>query len=65
MVIVPTGVSVKGTPVRLDVMPKTRPPYAPEFRRRMIDLVRAGRDPDLDEPLVQVETGREPPTPKI
>jgi transposase len=27
-------------------MPKTRPPYAPEFRRQMIDLVRAGRDPD-------------------
>ena len=26
-------------------MPKTRPPYAPEFRRQMIDLVRAGRDP--------------------
>jgi transposase len=27
-------------------MPKTRPPYAPEFRRQMIDLARAGRDPD-------------------
>jgi transposase len=27
-------------------MPKTRPPYAPEFRRQMIDLVRAGGDPD-------------------
>ena len=27
-------------------MPKTRPPYAPEFRRQMIELVRAGRDPD-------------------
>ena len=27
-------------------MPKTRPPYAPEFRRQMIDLVHAGRDPD-------------------
>ena len=26
-------------------MPKTRPPYAPEFRRQMFDLVRAGRDP--------------------
>ena len=26
-------------------MPKTRPPYAPEFRRQMVDLVRAGRDP--------------------
>ena len=27
-------------------MPKTRPPYSPEFRRRMVELVRAGRDPD-------------------
>lgn len=27
-------------------MPKTRRPYAPEFRRQMIELVRAGRDPD-------------------
>jgi len=27
-------------------MPKTRRPYAPEFRRQMIDLVRAGRDPE-------------------
>jgi transposase len=26
-------------------MPKPRPPYAPEFRRRMVELVRAGRDP--------------------
>jgi transposase len=26
-------------------MPKTRPPYAPEFRRQMVDLARAGRDP--------------------
>jgi transposase len=26
-------------------MPKTRPPYAPEFRRQMVGLVRAGRDP--------------------
>src|SRR5258708_28594408 len=26
-------------------MSKTRPPYAPEFRRQMVDLVRAGRDP--------------------
>jgi len=26
-------------------MPKTRPPYAPEFRRQMVDLVHAGRDP--------------------
>jgi len=27
-------------------MPKFRPPYSPEFRRQMVDLVRAGRDPD-------------------
>lgn len=26
-------------------MPKTRPPYAPEFRRQMVELVRAGRGP--------------------
>ena len=24
-------------------MPKSNPPYAPEFRRQMIDLVRSGR----------------------
>ena len=28
------------------LMPRTRPPYSPEFRRQMVDLVRAGRDPD-------------------
>jgi transposase len=27
-------------------MSKTRPPYTPEFRRQMIELVRAGRSPD-------------------
>ena len=27
-------------------MPRSRPPYAPEFRRRMIELVRAGRAPE-------------------
>ena len=26
-------------------MSKTHPPYAPEFRRQMVELVRAGRDP--------------------
>lgn len=26
-------------------MPKTHPPDAPEFRRQIVDLVRAGRDP--------------------
>lgn len=27
-------------------MPRTRPPYAPEFRRQMVELVRAGRSPE-------------------
>src|SRR4029077_20917847 len=27
-------------------MPRTRPPYSPEFRRQMVDLVRAGHNPD-------------------
>ena len=27
-------------------MPKTRAPYAPEFRRQMVNLIRAGRDPN-------------------
>jgi transposase len=27
-------------------MPKTRRPYAPEFRRQMVELVRAGRLPE-------------------
>ena len=27
-------------------MPKSRPPYSPGFKRQMVDLVRAGRDPD-------------------
>ena len=27
-------------------MPISRPPYAPEFRQQMIDLVRAGRNPE-------------------
>ena len=26
-------------------MPQTRPPYAPEFRQQMLELVRAGRTP--------------------
>lgn len=26
-------------------MPKTRPPYSPEFRRQIVDRVRSGRDP--------------------
>lgn len=27
-------------------MPKSHPPYSPEFRRRLLDLVRAGRTPE-------------------
>ena len=27
-------------------MPKSRPPYPPEFRRQMVALVRSGRDPE-------------------
>ena len=27
-------------------MPKTRPPYPPEFRRRLVELVQAGRSPE-------------------
>ena len=27
-------------------MPRTRGPYAPEFKARMVELVRAGRSPD-------------------
>jgi len=27
------------------IMPKTRPPYSAEFRRHMVELVGAGRDP--------------------
>ena len=26
-------------------MPRTRPPYAPEFRRQIVELARAGRTP--------------------
>jgi transposase len=26
-------------------MPKSRPPYAPEYRRRIVELARAGRSP--------------------
>jgi len=27
-------------------MPRTRPPYSPEYRQQIIDLVRAGRNPE-------------------
>ena len=40
-------------------MSKTRLPYSPEFRRQMVELVRAGRDPDdlarEFEPTAQVD----------
>ena len=28
------------------IMPRSHPAYSPEFRRQMVDLVRAGRSPD-------------------
>ena len=28
-------------------MPKAKPPYPPEFRRRMVELVRAGQSPEV------------------
>jgi len=27
-------------------MPRSRPPYPPEFRRQMVEPVRAGRNPE-------------------
>lgn len=27
-------------------MPKSKPPYAPEFRQQMVELVRSGRKPE-------------------
>lgn len=27
-------------------MPRSRPPYAPEFRQQILELIRAGRTPD-------------------
>ena len=32
--------------VQETTMAKTRPPYTPEFRRQMVELVRAGRSPE-------------------
>ena len=29
-----------------DTMPRSRPPYSPEYRQQMVDLVRGGRTPD-------------------
>jgi hypothetical protein len=47
-------------------MPITRPPYSPEFRRQMVDLVRAGRSPEVLHsvaipPAKQVEPWATPP----
>ena len=45
-----TGVDpVSWTPSDLgeeDTMPRSRPPYSPEYRQQMVDLVRGGRTPD-------------------
>ena len=43
-------------------MAKTRPPYTPEFRRQMVELVRAGRSPrnwrrSLNRPRSRSGTG--------
>ena len=37
-------------------MPRSRPVYAPEFRRQMVELVRAGRSPE------ELSREFEPPT---
>jgi hypothetical protein len=57
----PLGDEAKGDPWRIievgfvdtrtfvfkeSTMTKTRPPYPPEFRRQMVELVRAGRSPE-------------------
>ena len=57
-------------------MAKTRPPYSPEFRRQIVELVCAGRDPDdlarEFEPTAQsirhwvaVADRRQPPRPCV
>ncbi len=48
-------------------MPKSRPPYPPEFRQRIIELVRKGRTPEslaeqFDRPLRPSVTGWPRPT---
>jgi transposase len=48
-------------------MPKSRPPYPPEFRQRIIELVRKGRTPESlaeqFEPTAQtIRTGWPRPT---
>ena len=43
--VTPLGWTHRSLSRKVPPMPRTRPPYAPEFRRQMIELVRAGRDP--------------------
>jgi transposase len=31
------------------IVPRTRPAYPPEFRRQIVELVRAGRTPEKEE----------------
>ena len=41
-------------------MPRTRPPYAPEFRRQIVEMVRAGRTPEeLSREVKQLKVERE------
>jgi transposase len=42
-------------------MARTRPPYTPEFRRQMVELVQAGRSPD--ELAREFEPTAQTPTP--
>jgi hypothetical protein len=55
VVLEPFGAGSGVDPVSVDTsslgreestMPKSHPPYPPEFRRRMVELVRAGRTPE-------------------
>jgi transposase len=40
--------------LKVSTMAKTRPPYTPEFRRQMVELVHAGRSPEeLAQELAQ------------
>jgi hypothetical protein len=46
-------------------MAKTRPPYTPEFRGQMVELVRAGRSPEelaLSRRRSRSETGSAKPS---
>jgi hypothetical protein len=41
-------------------MAKMRPPYTPEFRRQLVELVRAGRSPDEVGPGVRADRAVDP-----